>query len=118
MDPLPPTRECADIDLRTQLRNNLSSVPAPLQWIAGHQTIKATKQQNVHIKRNHEVDKLAKLAAGLPDTPPADMSEIHVGGGPAPTPTKKWLLNGRLYSGYSGTHWLSWLPLEGTRRMY
>ena len=61
-----------------------------------------------------------KSAAGLPlpDIPPQDVSDIHVGGGPAPTPAKKWILNRRIMPVFIGTHWTSWLPLKGTRRAY
>ena len=91
--PRSPDRESADMDLRKQLHTNLADTPIPLIWIAGHQHIRSahTHQQKADIKRNHEVDALAKKAAGLPlpDIPPQDVSDIHVSGGPAPTPAKK-----------------------------
>ena len=120
--PRPPDRESADMDLRQEPHTNLASTPIPLIWIAGHQHIRSahTHQQKTDIRRNHEVDALAKKAAGLPlpDTPPRDVSEIQVGGGPAPTPAKKWILNRRIIPIFAGTHWTSWLPLKGTRRAY
>ena len=111
--------------LRKQLHTNLADTPIPLLWIAGHQHIHSahTHQQKADIRRNHEVDAPAKKAAGLPlpDIPPQDVSDIHVGGGPAPTPTKngvEWILNRRIVPVFTGTHWTSWLPLKGTRRAY
>jgi hypothetical protein len=72
--PRPPDREGADMELRQQLHANLIDTPIPLLWIAGHQHIRSahTQQQKTDIKRNHEVDALAKKAAGLPlpDIPP------------------------------------------------
>ena len=120
--PRSPDRECADMDLRKQLHTNLADTPIPLLWIAGHQHIRSahTHQQKADIRRNHEVDALAKKATGLPlpDIPPQDVSDIHVGGGPAPTPAKKWILDTRIMPVFTGTHWTSWLPLGGTRRAY
>ena len=110
------------MDLQQQLHTNLADTPIPLLLIAGHQHICSahTHQQKTDIRRNHELDALAKKAAGLPlpDIPPKDVSEIHVGGGPAPTPAKKWILSRRIRPVFTGTHWTSWLPLKGTRRAY
>ena len=120
--PRPPDRECADMDLRQQLHTNLADTPIPLLWIAGHRHIGSTHthQQKTDITRNHEVDALAKKAAGLPlpDIPPKDVSEIHAGGGPAPTPARKWILSRRLRPVFTRTQWTSWLPLKGKRRSY
>ena len=95
--PRSPDRECANMDLRQQLHTNLTDTPVPLIWIAGHQHIRSahTHQQKTDTKRNHEVDALAKKAAGppLPEIPPKDVSEILIGGGPAPTPAKNWILS-------------------------
>ena len=76
-------------------------------------------QQKADIKRNHEVDRLAKMVADLPvpDIPPTDVLEIHVGGGPAPTPAQKWILQRRLCPQFRGTHRVSWLPLKGKEGM-
>ena len=106
--PLPLERECADMDLQHQLHANLTDTPIPLFSIAGYQHIRSahTQQQKADIKRNHEVDALAKMVAGLPlpDIAPKDVAEIHVGGGLAPTPAKKWILNRRLWPVFKGTH--------------
>ena len=66
--PLPPERECADMDLRHQLHAYLTYMLIPLFRIAGHQHIRSahTQQQKADIKRNHEVDALAEMAAGYP----------------------------------------------------
>ena len=68
--PLEPTRECTDMDLRRQLHDNLTSAPILVHWIAGHQTVRAshTAQQKADIKRNHEVDRLAKKASTFTTT--------------------------------------------------
>ena len=53
----------------------------------------------------------------LPDNTPIHPGDIAVDWGPAPTPAKKWVIERRHYDLFSGTHWVSWLPLKGTRRM-
>ena len=53
----------------------------------------------------------------LPPASPATKASIILRGTEAPTPAKKWLLNYRRYGVWRGAHWLSWLPMKGTRRM-
>ena len=56
--PLEPTRECANMDVQHQLHDNLTPIPIPVHWIAGHQTVKAshTAQQKTDIKRRKWTD--------------------------------------------------------------
>ena len=51
----------------------------------------------------------------FPVAPAARRRRSH--GGPAPSPAKKWITERRHYDLFSGTHWVSWLPPKGTRRM-
>ena len=66
------------------------------------------------------MDRLAKKVAPLPlpDIPPTGVWQIYVGGGPAPTPAKKWIPRRRMWPKFTGAHWVSWLPLKGGRQAY
>ena len=45
------------------------------------------------------------------------MDSITICNGVTPTPAKKWIIEYRNEVKWAGTHWMSWLPLRGTRRM-
>ena len=91
------------------------------KWVPSHRDIAKAKTKDVRteIKRNDEVDRLAKMATGLPlrEYEPTHPGDIAVNGGPAPTLAKKWVIERRHFDLFSGAHWVSWLPLKRTRRM-
>ena len=74
------------------------------------------QDERMEIKRNNEVDRLAKIATGLPllEYAHTHLGDIVVKGGLAPT-SAKWVIERRHYDLFLGTHWVSWLPLKGTR---
>ena len=115
-----PHRECADRDLRDFIYTHTQGNPIPMRWIPGHRelTMASTKQDREDIRRNNEVDRWAKKAAGLPlpDIDPTDVSHVVTGGGHAPTPARKWILGCRNILGFRDAHWTTRLPLKGTRR--
>ena len=117
----PLHRECSDMDLRLTIQEETPNKPLRSRWVPSHRDIaKAkTKEERTEIKHNYEVDRPAKMATGLPllGYTPTHPGDIAVNGGPAPTPAKKWIIERRHYDLFSRTHWLSWLPLKGTRRM-
>ena len=119
----PPHRECSDMDLRLTILEETQYKPLRSRWVPSHRyTAKAkAKEERTDIRRNDEGDGLAKMATGLPllEYTPTHLGDIAVNGvnGPAPTPAKKWVIERRHYDSFSGTHWVSWLPLKGTRRM-
>ena len=82
-----PHRECADRDLRDFIYTHTQGNPIPMRWIPGHRELAqaSTKQDREDIKRNTEVDRWAKKAAGLPlpDIDPTDVSHVIIGGGGA-----------------------------------
>ena len=89
-------------------------------WIAGYCQLSDARdaQQHTDILRNHEVERLAKLATTLPlplftPTPP---SPISLRGTQAPTPSKKWMAALRPYLTHCGVHWVTWLPLRARPR--
>ena len=102
-----PHREAADMDYRERLANTYQSKTLALQWIPSHRTIiaKCTQAEREEIRRNDEVDELAKMATSLPLPPasPATKASIILRGTEAPTPAKKWLLNYRRYGVWKGT---------------
>ena len=53
----------------------------------------------------------------LPQYTPTHLGDIAIHDGPASIPAKKWIIERRHYDLFLGTHWVSWLPLKGTRRM-
>ena len=81
------------MDLRLTIEEETRNKPLRLRWVPSHRDIaKAkTKEERTEIKRNDEVDRLAKMATGLPlpEYMPTHPGDITVNGGPAPTPTKK-----------------------------
>ena len=62
---------------------------------------------------------LAKMATRLlvPDYDPTQPEDIALCGGPTPTPAQKRILQRRCTATFEGTHWTSWLPMRGERRM-
>ena len=80
-----PRRECAHRDLRDFIYSHTQGNPIPMRWIPGHQelTQACTKQDREDIRRNNEVDRWAKNAAGLslPNVDPNDVSHVVIGGG-------------------------------------
>ena len=87
----PPHRECADRDLREFIYSSTQGNPIPMRWILGHRELiqACTKQEREDIRRNNEVDKWAKKAAGLPhpDVDHTNVSHIVIGGGPHTYPS-------------------------------
>ena len=96
------------MDLRLTIKEETQNKPLRLRSVPSHRDIaKAkTKEERSEIKRNNEVDRLAKMATGLPlpEYTPPHPSDIAVNGGPAPTPAKKWVIERRHYDLFSGTH--------------
>ena len=119
VDHAPPHGECSDMDLCLTISEEAQNKPLRSRWVPSHRDIaKAkTKEERTKIKRNDEVDCLAEMATGLPlpEYTPTHLGDIAVNGGPTPTPTKKWVTERRHYDLFSGTHWVSRLPLKGTR---
>ena len=80
-----PHRECADRDLRDFIYTHTQGNPIPMRWIPAHRklTQASTKQDREDIRRNNEVERWAKKAAGLPlpDIDPTDVSHVVIGGG-------------------------------------
>ena len=56
------------MDLRIVIQDETVNAPLRSRWVPSHRDIaKAkTKEERVEIKRNDEVDRLAKIATGLP----------------------------------------------------
>ena len=118
----PPHRECSDMDLRLTILEETHDKPLRSRWVPSQRDIaKAkTKEGRIEIKRNDEVGRLAKMATGLPlpEYTPTHPGDIAVNGSPAPTPAKRWVIEKKRHCDlFPSTHWVSWLPLKGTRRM-
>ena len=78
-----------------------------------------TEKEEKDIKHNDVVDRLAKVAAKLPfsKAPLGTMDNITICNGVTPTPAKKWIIEYPNQVKWVGTHWMSCLPIRGTRRM-
>ena len=91
------------------------------RWIPSHRVIKRyhTEKEKKDIRHNDAVDRLAKLAAKLPlpEAPLGTVDNINICNGVTPTPAKKWIIEYQNEVKWAGTHWTSWLPIRGTRRM-
>jgi hypothetical protein len=115
------TREMPDRDLRSHLNALVKEKQLTVQWIPSHQvsTDAHLPGEKESIQQNNRVDLLAKKAAHLPvqQYTPTELEDLEISGGPAPTPARKWILLHRRFGTWSGTHWLTWLPLRGQRRM-
>ena len=113
-DPPPPPL------LSKGLTQHLKTRPVPFSWVPSHRKLSdATSSENREaILQNNEVDKGATIATALPLPPcePSDPSALVICCGMAPT-TKKWVIQRRRTFGFPNVHWITWLPLKGTRRM-
>ena len=99
--PLEHQREASDIHLRSRVSGTLREKNIRVRWIPGHRKSSSARnaQELDDIKRNNEVDLLAKLAMSLP-LPihnPTGPSSISVGGTEALTPGSKWIATTRPY---------------------
>ena len=76
-------------------------------------------QEHKQIRRNGEVDPLAKMATRLhvPDYDPQHSEDIAICGGPTPTPARKWILQRRRVTTFDGVHWVSGLAMRRDRHM-
>ena len=89
------------------IQEEIQNKPLRSRWVPSHRDIaKAKTKERTKIKCNGEVDQLAKMAAHKGD--------IAVNGGPAPTPAKKWVTEGRHYDLCSGTDSVFRLPNVAT----
>ena len=83
------------MDYRVPLADKLQSKKAKLRWVPSHrEESKATSpEEKEDIRRNNEVDILAKISTQLPleDKTPVHPHSIVIAGAEAPTPAKKWL---------------------------
>ena len=109
------------MDLRLTIQEEIVNKPLGSRWVTSHRDIaKAkTKEEAMEIKRTNEVGCPTKMATGLPlpEYTPTCPGDITAKASPAPTPANKWITEKRHYDIFLGTHWVSWLPLKGTRRM-
>jgi len=116
-----PHREASDMDYRVPLADALSKKKVTLKWIPGHRQLFQARNaaEREEIRRNNEVDRLAKKDTRLPleEVNPTQPYSIVVDGAEAPTPAKKWINAFRRYGRWTGCHWTTWLPMRGTRRM-
>ena len=116
-----PTHECSDADIRHKVCDQVQHKHVAAEWIPSHrlETEARNAQEREQIRRNGEVDQLAKMATRLPvpDYDPQRPEDIAMCGGPAPTPVRKWILQRRRVVTFDGAHWVSWLPMRGDRRM-
>ena len=48
---------------------------------------------------------------------PTILSDIYITSGPAPLLANKWIVQRPFIVEFMGAHWVSWLPLKGTRHM-
>ena len=91
-----PTRECSDADIRHKVCDQVQHKRVAAEWIASHrlETEAHNAREREQIRRNGEVDVLAKMATHLPvlDYDPRHPEDIATCGGPAPTPARKWIL--------------------------
>ena len=83
-----PHRECSDMDLRLTIQEGIKNKPLRSRWVPSHGDIAKAKakEERTEIKRNDEVERLAKMATGLPlpEYTPTHPGDIAVNGGPAP----------------------------------
>ena len=112
-----PTHERSDADIRHKVCDQMQHKHVATEWIASHrlETEARNAQEREQIRRNGEVDLLAKMATRLPgpDYDPRRPEDIAMCGGPAPTPARKWILQWRRVVTFDGAHWVSWLPIRG-----
>ena len=91
-----PTHECSDADIRQKVCDQVQHKRVAPEWIASHrlETEAHNVQEREQIRRNGEVDLLAKMATRLPvpDYDRRRTEDIAMCGRPAPTPARKWIL--------------------------
>ena len=97
-----PTRECADMDLRHIVYDNLGTKTVDIEWVPSHRQESEARYAKdwEEIWRNAKVDLLAKMATYLPvpNYDPTHLWGIAMRGGPTPTPAHKWILQRRRVS--------------------
>ena len=91
-----PTHECSGADIRHKVCDQVQHKRVAAEWIPSYrlETEARNAQEREQIRRNAEVDLLAKMATRLPvpDYDPRRPEDIAMCGGPAPTPARKWIL--------------------------
>ena len=116
-----PTHKCSDADIRHKVCDHVQHKRVAAEWIASHHLEAEARnaQEREQIRRNGEVDLLAKIATRLPvpDHDPRRAEHIAICGGPTPTTARKWILQQRRVVTFDGAHWVSWLPMRGHRHM-
>ena len=116
-----PTHECSDADIRHKVCDQVQHKRVTAEWIPSQrlETEVRNAQVREQIRRNGEVDLLARMATRLPvpDYDPRCPEDIAMCGGPAPTPARKWILRRRRVVTFDGAHWVFGLPMRGDRRM-
>ena len=113
-----PMHECSDANIHHKVCDQVQHKRVAAEWIASHrlQTEARNAQENEQIRRNGEVDLLAKMATCLPvlDYHPGRPEDIAIRGGPTTTAARKWILWRRCVVTFGGAHSVSWLPMRGT----
>ena len=103
-----PTHECFDADIRHKVCDQMQHKRVAAECIPSHrlETEARNAQQREQLRRNGEVDLLAKMATRLsvPDYDPRRPEDIAMCGGPAPTPLRKWILQRRHVVAFDGAH--------------
>ena len=116
-----PKHECSDADIRHKVCYWVQHKCVAAEWIASHRLESEARnaQEREQIRRNGEVDLLAKVATRLPvpDYDPQHPEDIAICSGPIPTPARKWILQGRRVATFDGANWVSSRPMRGDRRM-
>ena len=111
-----PTHECSDADIRHKVCDQVQHKHVAAEWIPSDrlETEARNAQEREQIRRNGEVDLLAKMATRLPVPyfDPRRPEDIAMCGGPAPTPARKWILQRRRVVTFDGAHRASWLPMR------
>ena len=114
-----PHREASDMDLRWRVSTTVRGKNIRVRWTPAYRKTSSPRDAREwdDIKRNNEVDRVAKLATSLPLPVhnPTSPSSISLGGTEAPTPASKWIAATRPYETYRGLHWATWLPLRALR---
>ena len=115
-----PHKECSDSDLRRVIEVHQKEKQLRWRLIPRHRTVKHyhTAEEKKDIRHNDTGDKLAKMTTKLPllEAPKGGVIASQFAMVPHPRQPRNgsWSC---LESTCGGTHWTSWLPLKGTRRM-
>ena len=118
-----PTHKCSGVDIRHKVCDQVQHTRRYGVDRASHRVELEARnaQEREQIRRNGEVDVLAKMAEHLPmpDYDPQHPEDIAICGGPTPTPAlrRKWILHRRRVATFGGPHWVSWLPMRRDQRM-